>query len=451
MTAAAPPSPATRDSGAPPLTAKQRWAGYLIAFGEFIDGYDLLVMGVALLLLKPQFGLTNAQVGMLGAATFLGAAVGLLIFGDLSDRLGRRAIFITNLMFFVVFAVASAFVTQTWELFLVRFMIGVGVGMDIPTSTSYLAEIAPKERRGALLGSLLNIMWTLGALTSTLIALPLTLWFGDAAWRWMFGLAAVPAIIVQVARRSLPESPRWLLARGHIDEARAAFAIFGIDADQALRDHKPSSHRVSYRDLFQPAWRGRLILVTTIFVLNCLSGSITTICAPLVLKQVGAMSNTAAMLFSASVWVVALAGTVVSSVFIDRIGRRTLCYGSVIAFGLGGLFLAVFGERSVAALVGGIYFLSFVVWMGIAVLTWTWAAELFPTEVRARAQGVCNAGCRLAIAANIFLAPMALAQIGFSAYIAILSAPMFLIALIVAFSPVLNSGGRDLEDLAHDI
>src|SRR5580698_8918899 len=104
-------------------------------------------------------------------------------------------------MFFVVFAVASAFVTQTWELFLVRFMIGVGVGMDIPTSTSYLAEIAPKERRGAMLGSLLNIMWTLGAMTSTLIALPLLQLFGDNAWRWMLGLAAVPAILILLGRQ----------------------------------------------------------------------------------------------------------------------------------------------------------------------------------------------------------------------------------------------------------
>ena len=130
------------------LSPRQRKAALLVAFGEFIDGYDLLVMGAAVIFIRPQFGLSPSEVGLLGASTFLGAMLGLLIFGDMSDRLGRRAIFIANLFFFVVFAILSAFVTTTTQLFIVRFLVGVGVGMDIPTSTAYLAEIAPRRERG---------------------------------------------------------------------------------------------------------------------------------------------------------------------------------------------------------------------------------------------------------------------------------------------------------------
>ena len=93
-----------------PLSPRQRYAAILVALGEFIDGYDLIVMGGALILLRPQFGLSPSQVGLLGASTFLGAMVGMLIFGDMSDRWGRRAIFVANLIFFVVFSILSAFV-----------------------------------------------------------------------------------------------------------------------------------------------------------------------------------------------------------------------------------------------------------------------------------------------------------------------------------------------------
>ncbi len=430
-----------------PLSPRQRYAAVLVAFGEFIDGYDLLVMGVALIFLRPQFGLSPAAVGLLGASTFLGAMIGLLIFGDLSDRLGRRAIFVVNLFFFVIFAIASAFVTNTTQLFLVRFLVGVGVGMDIPTSTAYLAEIAPRKQRGRILGSLLNIMWILGAMCSTLIALPLTQWFGDQAWRWMLGLAAIPALLILLGRKGLPESPRWLLSRGRVAEAREAFAAFGITATPAMLSAMRRDTG-SYSELLRPPYRRRVIWVGLVFMLNCFSGSISSIAAPLVLRTVGALSVNATIWFSATVWLTSLAATLLGAVLIDRIGRRTLCYLSVLPFAVIALVMGLFAQHNPIILVGGFYAIGFATWMGIAVLVWVWASELFPTHLRGRSQGLCNAGCRLAIAVNIFLVPQALAGIGFGPYMVILAVPMLLLALIVSRVGLFDSGRQNLEDLA---
>ena len=299
-----------------PLSPRQRYAAILIASGEFIDGYDLIVMGAALILLRPQFGLSPQQTGALGASTFLGAMLGLLVFGDMSDRWGRRAIFVANLLFCVVFSIVSAFVQSVPQLFIARFLVGIGVGMDIPTSAAYLAEIAPRRQRGIISGSLLNIMWILGAMASNLIALPLLSLAGADAWRWMFGLAAIPAALVLLGRQILPESPRWLAAHGRIEEARQALGSFGIEADAAGLA-RLTTQRGSYRELFRQPYRSRALLVALIFFLNCVAGPLSTIAAPFVLRTVGALSNEATLLFSSLVWCTSLAGVLLGLVF-DR-------------------------------------------------------------------------------------------------------------------------------------
>ncbi|MGH7101924.1 MAG: MFS transporter [Acetobacteraceae bacterium] len=432
-----------------PLSARQRYAIILAALGEFIDGYDLLVMGAALIFLRPQFHLTPSQIGLLGAASFLGAMLGMLVFGDLTDRLGRRWVFVANLFFFVIFSIASAFVTSVAQLFIARFLVGIGVGMDVPTSASYIAEVAPRARRGAMAGSLLNFTWVIGALVSTLIALPLMRIAGADAWRWMFALAAVPAALVLIGRQALPESPRWLAAHGRIEEARTALAKFGIEADpadlQALK-----MRRGSYSDLFAPRWRARTVAVAAIFFLNCLAGPLATIAAPYVLHTVGALSAEASLFFSGLVWCTALAGVLASALLIDRIGRRRLFYIAAIPEGCAAVFMAIAGPHHPTLLIVGYFLFGFFTWLGPAVITWVWASELFPTHLRGRGQGFCNSMCRLAIAINIFAIPVGVASVGFTTSIIILSVPVFGMALLVSRLPFLDAENVSLEALATE-
>jgi len=157
------------------MPRRQIYALVVVAFDELIDGYDLIVMSVTLILLRAQFGLTPSQIGLLGGVSFIGAAIGMFGFGDVSDRLGRCAIFVANLIFLGVFSVISASIVTLPQLFVARFTVGIGVGMDLNGLQSWRHHHASD--------AVCYLAWPFGARSSSLIALPLIHSTGDNAWR----------------------------------------------------------------------------------------------------------------------------------------------------------------------------------------------------------------------------------------------------------------------------
>lgn len=429
-----------------PLTRRQWHALLLTACGEFIDGYDFLVMGAALLLLRPEFGLTPAETGALGGSTFIGAVVGLLVFGDITDRVGRRAVFVVNLLFFVVFSVASAFVTSVPELFAARFLVGVGVGMEIPASAAYIAEVAPKEVRGAFAGSLVNLAWALGALASTLLAIPLIKYAGDSAWRWMFGIAAVPAALVLLGRQTLPDSPRWLAAHGRLEEAKHTAQVLGTRWDDAWT--RSTGKRGTYIDLLQRPWRLRVIVVGSIFFLNSVTGSLATIAAPYVLDTVGHLSERNSLEFATLIWCTNMVGVAVGALLIDRIGRRRLFFLAAIPQAITAAAMAFLAVGHSHVLVLTYFVFAFFTWLGPAVIVWAWASELFPTFLRGKSQGICNGMGRVAVAVNIFIIPVGVASVGFTWVVLGLAVLVLCMCAVVGASRFLDAEGVPLEQLA---
>lgn len=418
----------------------RNWTGRLVAFGEFIDGYDLLVIGAAVLFLKPSFHLTTFQVGLVTAAAFVGTALGLVVFGDLTDRFGRRAIFMINLVFFVVASIAAAFVQDVWQLVAARFVLGVAVGMDIPTSHAFLTEISPKSRRGRVAGSLPNLMWLSGAVTSVLLALALQPLFGNETWRWLFGLAAVPAAAVLVARQFLPESPRWLRSRGRVEEAKQVYDSLGLE---------PPKHEVlekrSYRTLVSGgAWR-RLVAVTAFFAIQAFGGAVATVAGPLIISSTGiGVSNT--LHFSLLGFVVGLIAVGVGTLVIDRINRRWLGVWTCLGVFVAGLGIAFTGERPGVGLVIFWILYAMLTWFGPGVLSWVWSTEAFPTALRGLGSGIAQCVTRLAIALNVFLAPMLLQSHGITV-VAWYACAFLVSALIVLASPWLATTGVELEEV----
>ncbi|WP_372404176.1 MFS transporter [Streptomyces luteireticuli] len=395
-TTAAPPAPTAARA-----QWTRTWTPRLVAFGEFIDGYDLLVMGAALLFLKPDFGLTADQTGRLGAIAFLGTAVGLVVFGDLSDRLGRKVIFVVNLALFVAVSLASAFVTEVWQLMAARFLIGVAVGMDIPTSHAFLAEIAPTARRGRIAGSLPNLMWLGGAITSVLVALALKPVAGDDTWRWLFGLAAPPAPAGRPSR--------------------------------------------SWRALFTRRAGARLAAVTAFFALQAFGGAVATIAGPLVMESTG-IGTEHALLFSLGGFTAGFLAVAAGARIIDRVNRRALGIATCLGVFLAGLVLALAGRTGTPVLLTAYLCYALLTWLGPGVLSWVWSSELFPTELRGLGSGIAQCVTRLMIALNILLVPHLLDRFGLRA-VALYATAYALCAAVVAAAPFLATTGRSLEEL----
>jgi MFS family permease len=221
------------------------------AWGEGLDGFDLGVLSVVLPLISTSLGMSPVWAGLIGASSLIGIFFGSPIVGYLTDRFGRRRLFVVDIAAFVVLGLLQGVVTAPWQLFVVRLLLGVAIGAEYAIGAAMLAEFAPSRGRGRRLSKLL-VYWYVGYLVSVVVAYLLVDLVG-LSWRWVLVTGAVPALVVLVLRYGLPESPRWLMLRGRTDEARAiAERYLGGEAylrSEEFDAEKPGS---GWRQLFAP-------------------------------------------------------------------------------------------------------------------------------------------------------------------------------------------------------
>ncbi|HEX8103148.1 MAG TPA: MFS transporter, partial [Solirubrobacteraceae bacterium] len=193
------------------------------ALGGFLFGYDTGVISGALLFLKDDFGpatLSSFEQGAVVSGLLLGAALGAVAGGSVSNRFGRRPTLVATALVFIAGILVVVVSQSVVVLVAGRFVIGLGVGAASTTVPLYLSEVAPPAVRGRIV-SLNQLMIVTGIVTAYLVDYALA---SSGEWRWMFGLGIVPAIGLAVGMLFLPESPRWLVARGRVEEARAILA-----------------------------------------------------------------------------------------------------------------------------------------------------------------------------------------------------------------------------------
>ncbi len=179
----------------------------LSSFGMYLDGYQLTVMAFAILLIQNYIALTSLEYGLIIASVIMGAIIGTVMIGYISDIFGRRKIYLSTLIFFIIFDLISVFSFNFIMLFVSRILLGIILGAEYPVANSYIAEVTPDEKRGFYL-ALAAVFFSVGSISSAIIAI-FTFPLDNLGWRLMLGLSIIPAIIVEFMRFSLPESKMW--------------------------------------------------------------------------------------------------------------------------------------------------------------------------------------------------------------------------------------------------
>ncbi|WAA66066.1 MFS transporter [Microbacterium oxydans] len=411
------------------------------AGGMFIDGYIFAVIGVTLALqtFRTELGVDDLWLGLISSATLIGIFIGGFLFGWLTDRYGRRPLFIADLACFVVAAVLMFFVQEPWQMFVLAVILGLAVGADYAIGTPLLSEFAPRTVRGRL-GSSLQIAWNVGYMIAFLIGFLITVSHPDA-WRWVLVSAAVPAILCLIARHGLPESPRWLLSKGRVEEAREVLNRLGWKLEHGDFEREQSEH-TSIRALFRPGQLGRTVFVCAFWMALVLPYF------AIIFFQAGVYESLRIenpILTALLGTVVVVVGVLLGTLLIDRVGRRKLL---IIPFWVmsAALVLVIF-ER---ALPGPVIIACFFVYLfayGVAsVLCGVYPMELFPTSIRTTGVGFATSMTRVGSAVGTFLFPQLLA---WNAPVAIgIMAVICVIGAIVSqlFAP--ETANRTLTDVA---
>ena len=367
------------------------------ALAGLLFGYDTGVISGARLFFREDFHLTTLQDEAIVLAALLGCVIGAMIGGVLADAFGRRKVLIWVAVLFIVGAIGTALAPGAISLFLGRVIVGIAIGIASFTAPLYISEISPANVRGTLV-SLNQLMITIGIVCSYLADYALA----DArAWRWMFGVAAIPALIMLIGLLFVPESPRWFMRQGLREIARTVLSRIrsGSDVNDELREIESSlnQQKGSWRELLSPALRPALIIGIGLAAFQQFTGINTVIYyAPTIFQLAGLKSNSVAILATAGVGVVNVLMTVVALWLLDRAGRRPLLLWGIVGMiiSLGFLGFAFVSPRftqvlsPVAVVCVMLYVACFAISLGP--VFWLMISEIYPLKIRGLAMGVAT-------------------------------------------------------------
>jgi SP family arabinose:H+ symporter-like MFS transporter len=423
------------------------------AVSGFLFGFDTAVINGALVFLRLQFSLTSLQTELAASSLLLGCLIGAVAAGRLSDNLGRRKCLMGAALLFTLSAVGSA-VAQSFVVFSgARLVGGLAIGLASALTPIYISEVAPPQSRGRLV-SLNQLAIVIGILSAYLTNWQLS-GLGEQSWRWMFGVASVPSAGFLFGLLFIPESPRWLIARGRVEEScKVLERINGAtEAHKEVKDIELAiaGEEGGYRELFSSGMRLRLVIAVSLAVLEQICGINTVLYYGSILFTEHFHGESAKVALGANVLVglVNLICTVIAMIFIDRWGRRILFLIATAGMAISLIVLAFSLRTSHGnpiVIFGSVLFYVGFFAVGLGPGVWVYIAEIFPTRIRGQATSLATAALWTACLAVTLTFLLIVETLGMSAAF-LLYALLSLLTFFFVWKWVPETRGKSLEEI----
>lgn len=378
--------------------------------GSFVDGYVLSIIGVALVQMAAGLSLSSFWQGMIAASALIGIFFGGFLGGWLTDRFGRKRVFFVGPVLFMLASISQFWVESALMLFVLRFIIGIAVGIEYPVATSLLVEFLPKKNRGPRLATL-TILWFAGAAFAYVIGDLILRHGGDDSWRLVLASPAIIGLVLFLLRVGTPESPRWLLSKGRASEAEAVIKqVYGNGFSLRNLPEEPKQKKLSFLSLLHSGYGKRMLFVAMFWSCSVIPVFAVYAFAPKVLGALNLKGDWASF-GSVAITFLFVVGCIIATRLINSMGRRSMLLHSFFWSGLALLALATFHDGAEVLIL--VLFGAYALFIGGAqVLQLVYPNELFPTEIRAGAVGVGTSLSRVGAAIGTWLVPMALDSYG---------------------------------------
>jgi sugar porter (SP) family MFS transporter len=363
------------------------------ALGGLLFGYDTGVISGAILFITKQFSLSATMEEIVVSSVLVGAVAGAIIGGALTGRFGRRKMIILAGIIFTASALGTALAPTVSWLIAARVVSGIGIGIASFISPMYIAELVPAKVRGSLVA--VNML----AITSGIVVAYLVdyAFSSSGGWRYMFGLAAIPSIALIIGMWRLPDSPRWLISKSKVEQARQILqrARTVSDVSPEITDIQKSMEKQGaggLKGLFQPSLRMPMIVGLGLAVFQQITGINTVIYyAPTIFKFAGITAAGPAILAGAGLTMVMWLFHVLAIFLMDRVGRRPLLLvgvaGQIIGLAILGAafqFQQLASFKSYVA-IGGLVIYVACFAFGLGPIFWLLISEIYPLKVRGAA------------------------------------------------------------------
>jgi putative MFS transporter len=421
---------------------------WLVGAGMFFDGYDLYVAGGVLAsAIQTKFSTIPQNLQFL-SLTFVGMTIGSLITGFVGDKYGRRFTYQINLLIFGLASLAAAFAQDMNQLIICRFVQGLGLGAEIVVGYSTMTEFVPPKTRGRWL-SMMAFIVVAGFPVTAILGYLIIPAFG---WRPMFIIAGVGSLIVWYLRKNLPESPRWLESQGRTAEAEALMQSIekeisaGAGALPPVVVPAPVPQLTASAMLRPPILQRMIVGSWVLITINTLIFGFVIFLPQFFLRQGLTIANSLG--YTVVLAAASLVGCALGAYLSDAIGRRWSIIGASIATIVFGWVYARFNAASDPQIVLSVGFVLIVaIYVQTAILFGVYTPELFPTEIRLRANGICNTLGRGATVISPFIVGALMANYQLPGVVWLMIG-LVVIQIVVVWAWGVEPRNRALEDVA---